>query len=71
MFKAITYNLNSLFSVGILGLVFVYIFCLIFYETYALDLAAESDPKTSCYTIYGCILDLYVSGSIGGSVEQL
>lgn len=36
MFKAITYNLNQLFSVSMLGIVFVYVFCLIFYETYAL-----------------------------------
>lgn len=36
VFKAITFNLNSLFSVGLLGAIFVYIFCLIFYETYAL-----------------------------------
>ena len=49
---------------GLLGLVFVYIFCLVFYENYALENASKSD----CYTIYGCILDLYVSGSIGGSV---
>lgn len=36
VFKAITFNLKSLFSVGLLGAIFVYIFCLIFYETYAL-----------------------------------
>ena len=36
VFKAITHNFNSLFSVGLLGAVFVYIFCLIFYDTYAL-----------------------------------
>ena len=36
VFKAITFNLNSLFSVGLLGSVFVYIFCLIFYDTYAI-----------------------------------
>ena len=42
VFKAITFNLNSLFSVGLLGAVFVYIFCLIFYDTYALELAADS-----------------------------
>lgn len=68
MFKAITFNLDQLFSVGLLGLVFVYVFCLIFYETYALELMADKDPKETCDTIYGCILDLYVSGTIGGSI---
>ena len=68
VFKAITFNLNQLFSVSLLGLVFVYVFCLIFYETYALDIMAGKDPKDNCDTIYGCILDLYVSGTIGGSV---
>ncbi len=36
VFKAITFNIGQLLSVGMLGLVFAYIFCLIFYETYAL-----------------------------------
>jgi hypothetical protein len=45
VFKAITFNLDQLFSVGLLGLVFVYVFCLIFYETYALELMAGTDPK--------------------------
>jgi len=49
--------------------VFVYVFCLIFYETYALELMADINPKEACDTIYGCILDLYVSGTIGGSVD--
>ena len=64
VFKAITFNLKGLSSVGLLGAVFVYIFCLIFYDTYAISMAADSD----CYTIYGCIMDLYVSGTIAGSV---
>jgi len=45
VFKAITFNLKQLFSVGLLGIVFVYVFCLIFYETYALELVAEKDPN--------------------------
>lgn len=31
-----------------LGLVFVYVFCLIFYESYALEIVAEQDPKEMC-----------------------
>ena len=69
MFNAIFYNLNQLFSVGLLGVVFVYIFSLIFYETYALDIMAEKDPDEACDTIISCIMDLYVSGNIGGTVE--
>jgi inositol 1,4,5-triphosphate receptor type 1/inositol 1,4,5-triphosphate receptor type 3 len=71
VFKAITFNITQLLSVGILGLVFVYVFCLIFYETYALDLTAGKDPKEMCDSIVYCILDLYVSGTIGGTVEEL
>ena len=40
VFKAITFNINQLLSVGMLGLVFVYVFCLIFYESYALEFVA-------------------------------
>lgn len=36
VFNAIVYNLEQLLSVGLLGVVFVYVFCLVFYETYAL-----------------------------------
>lgn len=53
-----------------LGLVFVYVFCLIFYESYALEIVVEQDPKEMCESIVYCILDLYVSGTIGGSVEE-
>ncbi len=38
VFNAIVYNLSQLLSVGLLGIVFVYIFCLVFYETYALEM---------------------------------
>jgi hypothetical protein len=48
VFKAITFNINQLLSVGVLGLVFVYVFCLIFYESYALDLFADKDPNEMC-----------------------
>lgn len=71
VFKAITFNITQLGSVGILGVVFVYVFCLIFYETYALQLFQSSDPKDMCEGILPCILDLYVSGTIGGSVDEL
>lgn len=71
VFKAITFNISQLLSVGVLGLVFVYVFCLIFYETYALELMADKEPKEMCDGIIFCILDLYVSGTIGGSVQQL
>lgn len=70
VFNAIFYNLNQLFSVGLLGVVFVYIFSLISYETYALDIMAEKDPDDACDSIISCIMDLYVSGTIGGSVEE-
>ncbi len=46
----------------------MYIFSLIFYETYALDIMAEKDPDEACDSIISCIMDLYVSGTIGGSV---
>lgn len=36
VFNAIVYNLRQLLSVGLLGVVFVYVFCFVFYETYAL-----------------------------------
>lgn len=32
---------------------------------------AGTDPKDMCDGIIFCILDLYVSGTIGGSVEEL
>ncbi len=32
---------------------------------------ADTDPKDQCDGIIFCILDLYVSGTIGGSVEEL
>ena len=69
VFNAIVYNLPQLASVGSLGIVFVYVFCLVFYETYALEMMS-SDGDEACYSILGCILDLYVSGTIGGSVES-
>lgn len=47
----------------------MYVFCLVFYEVYALELMREAGPD-SCDSIIGCILDLYVSGTIGGSMES-
>lgn len=32
---------------------------------------ADKDPKEACDGIVFCILDLYVSGMIGGSVKKL
>lgn len=69
VFNAIVYNLTQLLSVGLLGVVFVYVFCLVFYETYAMEMMKEAGPD-ACYSILGCILDLYVSGTIGGSVDN-
>lgn len=69
VFNAIVYNLPQLASVGSLGIVFVYVFCLVFYETYALEMMSAAE-ESSCDSILGCILDLYVSGTIGGSVES-
>lgn len=42
-------------------------FCLIFFETYSLDMMSAQDDNT-CVGILGCIMDLYVSGTIGGSL---
>lgn len=42
VFNAIVYNLRQLLSVGLLGIVFVYVFCLVFYETYALEMMKEA-----------------------------
>ena len=42
VFNAIVYNLGQLASVGSLGVVFVYVFCLVFYETYALEMMSEA-----------------------------
>ena len=69
VFNAIVYNLGQLASVGSLGIVFVYVFCLVFYETYALEMMSDAGDE-ACDSILGCILDLYVSGTIGGSVDS-
>lgn len=42
VFNAIVYNLQQLLSVGLLGVVFVYVFCLVFYETYALEMMKQA-----------------------------
>lgn len=46
VFKAITSNIRQLFSVSLLGLVFAYVFCLIFLERYAKETIGdvEDDP---------------------------
>ena len=44
VFNAIVYNLRQLASVGLLGVVFVYVFCLVFYESYALEMMKEAGP---------------------------
>lgn len=68
IFNAIIFNIKQLLSVSMLGVVFVYVFCIIFFETYSLDMmSAESDD--TCVGILGCIMDLYVSYTISGSVE--
>lgn len=36
VFNAIVYTFGQLVSVGMLGFVFLYVFCLVFYETYSI-----------------------------------
>ena len=67
VFNAIVYNVKQLLSVSLLGIVFVYVFCLVFFETYALEMMSSGGDE-ACDNILTCILDLYVSGTIGGSV---
>ena len=38
VFNAIVYNITQLISVSSLGIVFVYVFCLVFFETYSLEM---------------------------------
>ena len=67
VFNAIVYTFGQLVSVGTLGFVFLYVFCLVFYETYSIEIMSSAGDD-ACYTIYGCLLDLFVSGTIGGDV---
>lgn len=43
VFNAIVYNLKQLLSVSLLGVVFVYVFSLIFFETYSLQLMVNTN----------------------------
>jgi hypothetical protein len=38
VFNAVVYNLRQLLSVGLLGVVFAFVFCLVFYEIYAIEM---------------------------------
>lgn len=67
VFNAIVYTFGQLVSVGMLGFVFLYVFCLVFYETYSIEIMSNAGDD-ACDTIYGCLLDLFVSGTIGGDV---
>lgn len=69
VFNAIFFNITKLLSVSILGIVFVYVFCLVFFEIYSLDMMSSKEDE-ACVGIMECILDLYVSQTIAGSMQQ-
>jgi hypothetical protein len=69
VFNAITYNISKLISVGSLGMVFVYVFSLIFFNTYSLDMMSEKGDD-ACDNILSCILDLFVAGKINSGLEN-
>lgn len=68
VFQAAMYNPKQLLSVSVLGVVFLFVFCVLSYETYAQNL--HENPESECDTILGCTINLYVSGTLGGGMEQ-
>ena len=69
VFNAIFFNITKLLSMSILGIVFVYVFCLVFFEIYSLDMMSSKEDQ-ACVGVLQCILDLYVSQTIAGSMEE-
>lgn len=65
IFEAIATNIKPLAIVSIMGVVFMFIFCLIGFSNYMKDIYQDESIDEMCSTVSGCILDMYVSGVIG------
>jgi hypothetical protein len=68
VFKAVAHSPIQLISVSLLGVIFVYVFCVLGYDTYVASLV--DSPAIECDGVLECIVNLYVSGTVGGGMEN-
>lgn len=68
IFKAIANTIVPVGLVSFMGVIFVVVFCTVTFSNYTKDVYSEKDlknPEELCDSMLTCLLDLYVSGSIG------
>ena len=66
IFAAIAVSIKEIAIVSMMGVAFMFIFCLISFSNYMKDVYKEDESVDEmCNSVSSCILDLYVSGVIG------
>lgn len=70
VFAAVINTSKALMTLSVMGVVFVYIFCSITFENYVRNVYDPSEGLSErCEALQSCIMDLYVSGAIGETME--
>ncbi len=70
VFAAVINTSKALMTLSVMGVVFVYIFCSITFENYVRNVYEPSEGLSErCEFLQSCIMDLYISGAIGETME--
>lgn len=73
IFKAIANTIVPVGLVSFMGVIFVIIFCTVTFSNYTKDVYSEKEakkPSQLCDSMGTCMMDLYVSGSIGETMSE-
>jgi sensor histidine kinase YesM len=70
IFSAIRTGAAQLVIVLLLGVVFIYVFSIVTFNTYVVSIYEEEYPASSCESVIQCILTLYTSGVINDSMDE-
>lgn len=70
VFQAISYNAKQLCVTAMLGVLFVFAFSFIAFDTYVDDIYSDENHDESCSSIIQCMITLTTSGVVGESMSQ-
>lgn len=71
IFKAIGINIIELAYVSFMGIVFTFVFCTVTFSNYMKNVySGDESSEEMCHTMIECILQLFVSGAIGETMED-
>lgn len=71
IFKAIAINIKELAYVSFMGVVFTFVFCTVTFSNYMKNVySGDESTDDMCQGMLDCILQLFVSGAIGETMES-